>query len=152
VAQVYLSQPVSARSEQGALVIHCADPRFQAHFHDFLRNALHLDRYALVVVPGGPQFLAVAADYLPKFSWVGWRWMKFLLDLARPERVILIGHDDCRWYIQTILGRQSGNARPRVEKDLRSVRDALAGRMGREAKVELYFARLEGDRAIFDTV
>jgi hypothetical protein len=39
-----------------------------------------------------------------------------------------------------------------VERDLRNVREALAGRLGREAKIELYYARLEGDRAVFESV
>ena len=49
--------------ESGVLVIHCSDPRYQAPFQDFLRGQLKLDRYALLAIPGGPQFLTLA-EYL----------------------------------------------------------------------------------------
>ncbi len=40
--------------EDGVLVIHCSDPRYQIAFQDFLRNKLGLDHYALIAVPGLP--------------------------------------------------------------------------------------------------
>ncbi len=136
--------------ESGVLVIHCSDPRYQAPFNDFLRNQLRLDRYALLAVPGGPQFLTLG-EYLPKFSWTGWRWVKFLGDLGNAARVIMIAHDDCRWYLDGRFGTAPANLREKQAKDLRDVCAALRERFG-EVRVELYYARMEKGRAVFDTL
>lgn len=133
-------------TESGVLVIHCSDPRYQAPFHDFLRNQLKLSRYALLAVPGGPQFLG-ATELLPKFNWAGWRWVKFLGKLGNTDRVILIAHDDCRWYADALQAA----GRERQLKDLREVADGLRERFS-PVKVELYFARLTDAGAAFDAV
>lgn len=135
--------------EGGVLAIHCADPRYQTAFHDFLSRDLKLERYALVAVPGGPQFLTVS-EQLPKFGWAGWRWMKFLGKLNPVDRVILIAHDDCRWYHN--MGFLRG-ADPKTKQiaDLHQIRAALREHF-ESATVECWFARLENDRAVFDSV
>lgn len=136
--------------ESGVVVVHCSNPRFQPHFQEFLRQKLGLDRYALIAVPGGPQFLTLA-EYLPKFSWVGWRWMKFLAELTQPRRVILIGHDDCRWYFDGRFFHRQHAVGDQQLADLRHVRDAIGERFGK-LTVETYFARLAGEQAVFETV
>jgi hypothetical protein len=129
------------------LVIHCSDPRYQAHFQEFLHRRLALDSYELIAVPGGPQFLTLL-DYLPKFSWVGWRWVKFLVDVAQPKEVILIAHEDCRWYRDSRFALLAGDARGRALADLRSVRAAVIERF--RLPVRLYFARLTGQHVVFE--
>jgi hypothetical protein len=129
------------------LVIHCSDPRFQVPFQDFLRGRLGLSAYALIAVPGGPQFLTLV-EYLPKFSWVGWRWVKFVVDLAKARRVILIAHEDCRWYLDGRFG-QHADVYQKQLVDLASVRAALEERFGNLA-VECYYARLDGGQAVFE--
>jgi hypothetical protein len=147
----YESQPVVIEPEtQGVVVVHCSDPRFQPHFQDFVRNGLALPHYALVAVPGGPHFLTLM-DYLPKFSWAGWRWVKFLVDLTKCERLILIGHDDCRWYIANRFEHDESRLRQRVCGDLLRVRTGIAERFPR-VRVESYFSTLTADRATFESV
>jgi hypothetical protein len=136
--------------ESGVLVIHCSDPRYQAPFNDFLRNCLGLERYALLAVPGGPQFLTLGS-YLPKFAWTGWRWVKFLGDLGNSARVILIAHDDCRWYLDSRFGPPPANLREKQARDLRDVCAAVGERFS-NVKIELYYARMEKGRAVFDTL
>lgn len=133
----------------GVVVIHCSDPRYQPHFQEFLRQGLDVPRYALLAIPGGAQTLTLI-DYLPKFSWSGWRWLKFLVNLTQPERVIVISHDDCRWYLDNRFADAS-RARARQFDDLRRVRTGLAERFG-VATVELYHATMEGERVGFETV
>ncbi|HXE75373.1 MAG TPA: hypothetical protein VNN18_07040 [Candidatus Xenobia bacterium] len=151
MTEVYRTEPLAGAGESGtALVIHCSDPRYQVHFHEFLRLGLGLERYGLLVVPGGAQFLTLA-DYLPKFSWAGWRWVKFIGDIAPPTRVVLIAHDDCLWY-RHVRGRQDNAAmREKQVADLRRVGEALRERLG-ELKVELYYARLVDAAASFEAV
>ncbi len=144
----FRSGPVHASTEADVIAVHCSDPRYQPHFQQFLNTALGLGRYGLVAVPGGPQVLTLT-DYLPKFSWAGWRWLKFLVDLARPRRIVLIAHDDCRWYHGFLAHGEAG--RLRQTEDLRRVRAMLQERFG-QVQVELYFARLEGEEAVFEEV
>ena len=150
MADEHQSGTASPDEESGIVVVHCSDARFQPRFQEFLRQKVGLDRYALIAVPGGPQFLTLA-EYLPKFSWVGWRWMKFLMERTRPKRVILIGHQDCRWYLDGRFFHQHPHVGDQQLADLRHVRDAIRDRFGSLA-VEAYFARLDGEHAVFETV
>jgi hypothetical protein len=136
--------------ESGVLVFHCSDPRYQAGFHDFLRNELGLERYALVAVPGGPQFLTLS-EFLPKFAWTGWRWVKFLGNLGNARRVVLIAHEDCRWYMEGLFGASPGNLR---EKQLKDLQHAAAGLRERFPNIapELYYARMDDGKAVFEKV
>src|ERR1700676_1988249 len=95
---LYYTSAHGAGGESKPLVIHCSDPRYQPHFQEFLQTGLGLAHYALIAVPGGPHCLTLS-DYLPKFAWAGWRWVKVMERVAQPERIILIAHDDCRWYV-----------------------------------------------------
>lgn len=140
-----------SEGDSATLVIHCSDPRYQPHFQEFLRKGLGLDQYALVAVPGGAHFLTLA-EYLPKFSWVGWRWVKFILDLTRPGRVILLAHDDCRWYLDSRFAHDPARLREKVLDDLRRVRAELAERLGPTARIELYFVHLMDGSASVEPV
>ena len=109
-----------------------------------------MDHYALIAVPGGAQLLKLL-DFLPKFSWVGWRWVKFMVDLTRAERIVLIVHDDCRWYLQNLFGHDPARIHERMIDDALRVRAGLLERFG-DRSIEIYHARLTGTRAVFDRV
>ncbi len=146
---LHRSRPVVIHPDHPtAIVVHCSDPRYQPHFQDFLHGGLKLDRYALIAVPGGPQCL-VLAGHLPKFSWAGWRWMKFMKNIAKPARIILIAHDDCRWYIENRYVPHPSEAREHQIKDLRQARAELGERFGK-VSIELFYATLDGDSAQFE--
>jgi hypothetical protein len=150
VTELYHSSPQRRTGDEGILVIHCSDPRYQPHFQDFLRNGLGLDHYGLVAVPGGVQTLTLV-EYLPKFAWSGWRWLKFMFNLMTPARVVLIAHDDCRWYSDNRFVRRPGDARGKLIADMQRVGRELADRFG-SGRVDLYYATLEGDRAVFESL
>ena len=147
---VYRSTAVPESAETGVLVVHCSDPRYQPHFQEFLRQCLGLDHYALIAVPGGAQFLTLV-DYLPKFSWAGWRWLKFMADVVAVQRIILIAHDDCRWYQDMRFGLHSTNLGERQAADLRRVRAACQERF-KNVQVDLYHARPEDGRVVFSSL
>ena len=140
--------PVADDSRGGVIVVHCSDPRYQPHFQDFLRNGLGLTHYALLATPGGVHHLTLT-EYLPKFSWAGRRWVKFLADLVQPERIVLIGHDDCRWYKGTQFLHLHGGTDDAQHADLRRLKAELRDRLPGSA-VECWFARLDGSEARFD--
>ena len=91
------------------------------------------------MLPGGPQCLTLV-EYLPKFSWAGWKWFKFLVDAHDLKRLILIQHQDCGWYKELPSHLHSSKEpRTRQEEDLQRARAALAKERP-ELSVELYYA------------
>jgi hypothetical protein len=76
--------------------------------------------------------------------------MKFLVDPSKPRRLILIGHDDCRWYHDSRFLLAHADVGERQLADLRQVRAQC--RRFPSVAVETYFARLDGDEAVFDVV
>jgi hypothetical protein len=148
--EIYRTAPLDAPAELAALAVHCSDPRYQPHFQEFLSKGLGLQRYGLIAVPGGPQPLTLL-DYLPKFSWTGWRWVTFMMDLSQPSRVILINHHDCRWYHDARFGHDPAQIEKRQIRDLQQVRREMLDRFGAR-RVELYYARLDSNRVAFEAV
>lgn len=144
---LYYTSAHGAGGESKPLVIHCSDPRYQPHFQEFLETGLGLVHYALIAVPGGPHCLTLS-DYLPKFAWAGWRWVKVMERVAQPERIILIAHDDCRWYVTMGFVSAAASLRDRQIADLKTARKALAERF--KTAVDCYYARLEADHAVFE--
>lgn len=133
-----------------ALVIHCSSARFQQQMHAFLVDGLRLKKYSLVAVPGGVQAFTLL-EYLPKFAWAGWRWTKFLVDLEKPRRLILIGHEECAWYRDLRFWQRQQPARERIVDDLKQVASEASQRFP-EVRVEIYYASLAGTQAVFETV
>jgi hypothetical protein len=87
-------------------------------------------------------------EYLPKFSWSGWKWFRFLADAHDVKRLILIQHQDCVWYKSIPLHLHSSpEPRQRQEEDLRRVRAALAKERP-ELNIELYYAGWDSGRHI----
>lgn len=147
---LYRTSPHGAGGESKPLVIHCSDPRYQPHFQEFLDRGLNLAHYGLIAIPGGPQAMTLV-EFLPKFSWAGWRWLKFMNDVARPQRIVLIAHDDCRWYLDMRFTHDPARLREKQIGDLKAVRGALLERFS-GVPVDLYYARLDGDHAVFEAV
>ena len=77
------------------LVVHCSDPRFQAHFKEFLTQHLKLEDYIPLTIPGGVSALTLV-DEMPKFFHVMNKWLSFFKDSVK--QVVLISHEDCMWY------------------------------------------------------
>src|ERR1039457_4231457 len=130
------------------LAVHCSDYRFQAGYQEFLNNKLKLDgNYDLLVIPGGPQCLTLV-EYLPKFSWSGWKWFRFLADAHDLRRLILIQHQDCQWYKSIPLHLHSSpQPRARQEEDLRRAQRALAKERP-HLSIELYYAGWDANRHV----
>ncbi len=149
--EIYRTPPIEVEPEaRGTIVVHCVDPRYQPHFQHFMHEHLGLEHYALLAVPGGAHSLTLA-EYLPKFHWATWRWMKFTADLMNCQRLILIGHEDCRWYLVGGFERDAAQLRARVIRDMHGVRAAVIERFP-QIRVETYFADLKGTQATFEAV
>jgi hypothetical protein len=150
LAEIYRTAAAESTGESAALVVHCSDPRYQPHFQEFLAKGLGLRLYGLLAVPGGAQLLTMT-DYLPKYSWTGWRWTKFMMNLSQPDRVVLIAHEDCRWYLDPRFGHGLTRIEARQIEDLEQVRRSMIERFGAR-RIDIYYARLESGRAAFQAL
>lgn len=125
-AVVYSTKSPLAPADSAVLVVACTGFANQAPVREFLEQHLKLPEgsYNLLAVPGGPHFLLLS-EYLPKFGWVGQRWLRFAVDKLGVTRVIVIGHENCTWsaderFIPALLhklghGEQSLDGRQRDE-------------------------------------
>ena len=121
------------------LVVCCSDHRFQTGIQEFLSQGLRIENYDLLAIPGGPQCLTLV-EYLPKFSWAGWRWTRFLLEAHELKRLILVAHQDCGWYRDLPLHlHESAEPRKRQEQDLRRAKLAVTRELP-HLNVETYYA------------
>jgi carbonic anhydrase-like protein len=125
------------------LVVCCSDHRFQTGIQEFLSEGLRIENYDLLAIPGGPQCLTLV-EYLPKFSWAGWRWTRFLLEAHELKRLILVAHQDCGWYRDLPLHlHDSPEPRNRQEQDLKRVEVTMAKELP-HPNVEAYYATCDG--------
>ncbi len=141
------------RGETDALAIHCGDYRFQAAFYEFLNHDLALDgNYDLLVIPGGPLSLTLF-EYLPKFQWASWKWLRFFVEQHRVSRLILIQHQDCAFYKTMPLHlHMSPEPRERQIQDLRRVKESMKKDLP-QLSVELYYAAWDiADRVTIEII
>jgi len=148
---VYTSQTPFVEHESSVLVIACSSNVFLPYTQEFLEKHLGLGpgQYDLLAVPGGPQFLLLT-EYLPKFAWVGHRWVKFLVERHRLKRVIAIAHEDCAWYgaeqfvPQFLQKFAESSLKERQREDLREIVQALRA-LGLPITIEAYYAEKSPD-------
>jgi hypothetical protein len=148
---LYTSQAPFVEPESAVLVISCSSNAFLPYTQEFLEKHLGLGpgAYDLLAVPGGPQFLLLT-EYLPKFAWVGHRWVKFLVERHRLKRVIAIAHEDCAWYgaeqfvPQFLQKFAESSLKERQREDLRQIVQALRA-LGLPITIEAYYAEKSPD-------
>ncbi len=161
---IYTSQEPFVEHESAVLVICCSSNAFLPYTQEFLERHLELGpgSYDLLAVPGGPQFLLLT-EYLPKFAWVGHKWVKFLVERHRLKRVIVISHEDCAWYsaeqfvppflhaarglhLRLAEAGEDGRSRRSLaqREDLREIVQALRN-LGLPISVEAYYAEKSPD-------
>jgi hypothetical protein len=76
--------------------------------------------------------------------------LKFLVDLTKPERVILINHHDCRWYFSMLQASDPESVRARQLADLRDIQREFSDRFA--GRIEAYYAQIEDGAATFERV
>ena len=137
----------SARIHAAAL--YCSDGRIGAHSDDFLTNGLKLPRYDRVCLPGGPACLAGHPQAQLEEQGVVDE-LKFLVEAHALGRVVLIAHEHCAFYASRLELME-----PRLERVQRAdlVRAAAyVHRVTGLEAIEAYFARLDGNRVMFEPV
>jgi hypothetical protein len=153
-ATVYRSRVAFKDDSAQTLVICCSSNAYLPYTEEFIASHLHLSpgSFDLLAVPGGAQLL-LATEYLPKFAWVGQRWLKFFAERQQIRRIVVIAHDDCAWYatehavpafLHSVVGVPHGD---RQRTDLGRVAAALR-ELHPAATVEAYFAAKGSDGAV----
>lgn len=97
----YDSQVPYERERIHAAAIYCSDGRVGEHFDDFLQNGLGLPRYDRLALPGGPACLAGHTEAHVQETGVV-EELRFLVDAHKLERVVLIAHQGCAFYLQRL--------------------------------------------------
>ena len=98
---------------------------------EFLDQHLKLPEgsYNLLAVPGGPHFLLLS-EYLPKFGWVGQKWLRYAVDKLGVTRIVLIAHQACTWsaderFIPALLHRLGHGDKPPEDRQRDELREAV---------------------------
>jgi hypothetical protein len=83
-----------------AIVVYCGDPRFQEAFDGFIANELKLARgqYIPMIVGGGAGVLAHPEKLPKEFKFMKERLELYAQNIHSIRRVILINHEDCKYY------------------------------------------------------
>jgi hypothetical protein len=136
-------------SRMHAAAIYCSDGRVGEHFDDFLHNGLSLPRYDRVCLPGGAACLAGHPQaHLEEQGVLD--ELKFLVEVHRLKRVVLIAHQACAFYATRLELKE-----PRLElvqrADLVRAAAFVQRVTGLEA-IDAYFARLADGRITFESV
>jgi hypothetical protein len=128
-----------------ALCIHCADPRFQTAFRQFIREELKVTIPMVIALPGVTSHFGMQA-VLPK-NWYAMRSsIETMASRHKVARVILINHDDCQGYAK--VASHFGGL-PKVSDAQRKHIRGLAAYVQKEylpnASFELYHAKIVGN-------
>lgn len=129
------------------MVFHCSDPRYQPHFQDFLRLQLGLPHYGLIAIPGGVQMLSPSEEK-SSVREHGTAWLDFMAKLMTADRCILIGHADCRWYLENGIARDASRLKETQARDLMAVSSEIQRRFP-SIQTEIYFAEMRGPEVDF---
>lgn len=132
-----------------AAAIYCSDGRLGEHFDDFLQQGLSLPRYDRVTLPGGPACLAGHPQAHLEEVGVADE-LKFLVEVHRLKRVVLIAHQGCAFYATRLELKE-----PRLELVLRADLVRAAAYVHRVTgldAIEAYYARHADGKVTFERV
>lgn len=131
------SRGVFETERVGAAAIYCSDGRYNEQFDEFLHEQLGLPRYDRLVVPGGPAALAGHISAYREEETVT-EALRFLIESHRLERVVMIAHAGCGFYLKRLMVSEA-MVRRRQEEDLAKAAERVAMVSGR-VRVETYIA------------
>jgi len=133
-----------------AVVVHCGDPRFQRAFRRFIKEELGIASYAPIVIGGGVHAFGMQT-FLPKNFKILWEQIKFFVREGNLKQVIVINHEDCKWY------NKMRGYHPRIDALTKGKFDLMkaASRIVSDfsgVSVRSYWAAIEGDKVVFSEV
>ena len=132
------------------LVIHCGDPRFQTAFHDFIRAGLGISNYTPLIIGGGIHAFGMQT-FLPKNFKIIWEQIKFFVKEGELDQIIIINHEDCKWY-EKMKGYYGNISLPlKGKKDLKQAALKILQDFS-GVSVRTFWAGLDGDNIVFTEI
>lgn len=139
--------------EPEAIVIHCADPRFQDAFSNFLSDKLALKpgSYVPIVISGAIASLTEPLSFPKEFKVLNDILMLFIDRYPSIKLVVMINHEDCRKYEQ--LKEKMGSlfllrAKDIIERqkiDLKKIARIILDAASKKMDIKMYYAKFADD-------
>jgi hypothetical protein len=145
----FLSSVPFTEARIRAASIYCSDGRYGEQMDEFLHQGLGLPRYDRLAVPGGPAcFTGGLSVFWEGHS--GERQLEFLARVHGLERLVLIAHAGCAFYLETLRTRPE-------ELEARQIEDLVTAaarlRLAHPAlAVEMYLARRSTKEIWFEPI
>jgi hypothetical protein len=128
-----------------AAAVYCSDGRFGHQFDDLLQNALKLPRYDRLAVPDGAACIASHYSTYREEEGVV-EQLRFLIEVHRLERIVLIAHENCAFYLERLNVSPLQLETQQIEDMQKAVRRVQS--LSNELQVDAYFARIRSDRTV----
>jgi hypothetical protein len=133
----------------GAVAIYCSDGRYNEQFDEFLHGELKLPRYDRLTLPGGPA--ALAGHFMAyRDEEALTDQLRFLIEAHKLERVVLIAHAGCGFYLKR-LGIPERSLRARQEEDLGKAAARIVG-MSSKVRAECFIASPDETGVVIERV
>jgi hypothetical protein len=137
-----------------AIVVHCADPRFQKAFREFINKELKLEegKYIPIVISGAVASLSEPSSFPKEFKVVSDLIDLFLTRHNSIKMIVLINHEDCKKYeaMKGVLGRlflgKLATIAEKQKKDLVSVALNLLQMHKQKPAVRLFYGKFANDQ------
>src|SRR3954468_7007061 len=146
---VYVSHEPFDGRRVGAAAIYCSDGRIGEQMDEFLHQGLGLPRYDRLAVPGGPACLSGALSVFWE-SHSAERQLDFLCHVHKLERLIMIAHEGCAFYLEWLKVKPEDFAARQMDDVKRA---ATRVRQNQPTlKVDAYVARRQDARVWFEPI
>jgi hypothetical protein len=122
--------------------IFCSDERFIDASISFLKNTLELKKFDLIVTAGGPAFITADVPVLMGN-------LNILKEEHSISTLILISHEDCKYYCRKYVNTCHDEILKYQQKDLQDAKQKLI-KLYPGLKVKIYFAWISGSKIIFE--
>lgn len=133
-----------------ALVIHCADPRFQTAFRSFITEELGITHYSPIVIGGGGHTFGIQTQLPGNFK-ILFEQIEFFIRQAGLKQVIIFNHEDCKWYEKMKEYYPDTPLSVKGKTDLREAASTIAENFA-GVEVRIFWAGLDGDNIKFSEV
>jgi carbonic anhydrase len=138
------------RGQSETLVIHCSDPRFQTAFRRFITEILGIRNYAPIAIGGGVHALGVP-NTMPENYKSLWAQIEFFIAEGQFRQVIIINHEDCRWYRKMEQYETKTQPQAKGILDLQTAASIIRNGFP-EVTVRAFWAALDNDTVSFTEV
>jgi len=136
------------KSKSDTLAIYCADHRFQEAFSEFITDKLGIGVFNPLVIAGGA--FALSSENFDRYGYI-WDQVDYFVTTGGVKRVILINHEDCKWYKKENPDLSSSNLKETGKTDLSVAAKNIAAKYP-EVDITSVWAELSGELVSFHKI